>query len=215
MNPELLAAYHYLSSAIAQAFAALIALTAMFYIYRIGRLKSEKKSIADNLRSIYGFEKSHGNSNLLTAALELVKSYSDEDLIKQMTIAFSKDRTLPFNIYAKIGEWLVAQSLYLKLKKKPLLPIVLSSLTMSIAIIFLLIGSIIPSSTYRWLAMCFETVLALVSLSITVIVVKSMLEEPNASKIVNDLFEELKKQSREKKVESSKPVEPQTEEGQE
>jgi len=47
MNPELLAAYHYLSSAIAQAFAALITLTAMFYIYRRQLLNNQIKDVVN------------------------------------------------------------------------------------------------------------------------------------------------------------------------
>jgi len=52
MNPELLAACHYLSSAIAQAFAALIALTAIFYIYRIQVLTDHIKEVVKSLAVI-------------------------------------------------------------------------------------------------------------------------------------------------------------------
>jgi len=43
MDANLFTAYHYLSSAIAQAFAVLIALTAMFYIYRRNALQTKMR----------------------------------------------------------------------------------------------------------------------------------------------------------------------------
>lgn len=60
MNPELLQAYHYLSSAIVQAFAALIALTAMFYVYRRQIIINRKKSCTDQIKLII-FEQNKKN----------------------------------------------------------------------------------------------------------------------------------------------------------
>lgn len=49
MEDQLLQAYYWLSSAIAQAFAALIALTGMFYIYRRQELNNRLKETANSL----------------------------------------------------------------------------------------------------------------------------------------------------------------------
>ena len=59
MDANLLTAYNYLSSAIAQAFAALIALTAMFYIYRMGAIRNQLKEKVNLCRIFLAWRESN------------------------------------------------------------------------------------------------------------------------------------------------------------
>ncbi len=210
MGDQLFTAYNYLSSSIAQAFAALIALTAMFYIYRIGNLVAERKSTAEKIRSLYCFEKAKGNSELLNAAQVLVNSFSDEELVKELMIELIKKKnSIHRDINLKMTEWGILGVYYSKVKKIISPPIVISSVTVTVAIIFLLIGAVLPSDSFLWTAMVIETILAIASLCLTILAITFMLEEPNASKLARELTEywaSMKKdKSGEQKVQEKPP----------
>ncbi|MEA3311050.1 MAG: hypothetical protein U9Q76_02390 [candidate division WOR-3 bacterium] len=171
MDANLFTAYNYLSSAIAQAFAALIALTAMFYIYRRGALRREIKEIVDSLRPL--IEDDRGS---IRDMAKHVLSYTEEEVIN------AAEERLERNY------WVYSDAIRVKLSQRKRLkgmytieirhPIILSAFTMLTGIAALLIGPKLCSDGWRFVIMIGESVLAVVALGWTVAVVIKMLAEP-------------------------------------
>lgn len=186
MNPELLAAYHYLSSAIAQAFAALIALTAMFYIYRVGILRNRMSKLKDSIRQgmeDFLIDKIDNSDPPMKLSWEFLRNLDFETLEK-----LYQSRTKQLNFENRIRSQILVsrkQPQLLKLgrfatylSRIVLPPIILSALAMAFGILALLIGPTLYSNGWRWGIMIIESLLAAVALGWTVYVVIKMLGEP-------------------------------------
>ncbi len=212
MNPELLAAYHYLSSAIAQAFAALIALTAMFYIYRITKLENEKKKIAEGIRATLALAQVDKLESF-TARLETLKRINDDELMKKVSggIIFKKDDSIPKSLLLDCTEYLNTQWLVFVNKKRIILPITLSSVTMILGFFSLLFGPLFTIEGIKWAVMGLETLLACIALFATVITIKKMLKDYNITLETRKQLEKLKAYQQQQESEKKKPAEPQAE----
>jgi len=153
MNPELLAAYHYLSSAIAQAFAALIALTAMFYIYRMGTLQREIKEIVDSLRPL--IENDRGSVRDMPRH---VLSYTEKEVINAAEERLGRNYWVHSKaIQAKLSQLKRLNGMYtIEIRH----PIILSAFTMLTGIAALLIGPKLCTDGWRWGIMIGESALA-------------------------------------------------------
>ncbi len=171
MDPNLFSAYNYLSSAIAQAFAALIAFTVMVYIYRKGMLQAELKEAVDSLRPL--IEDGRGGER---DTHHHVRAYSEKEVI-----AAAKERL-------SRKHWMFSEEIKEKLdqlkglnekSKIQILPhVTLSAIAMFAGIAALLFGPIILSDRWRFVVMIVESALAAVALGWTVVVVIRMLAEP-------------------------------------
>jgi len=210
MNPELLAAYHYLSSAIAQAFAALIALTAMFYIYRRGILKKQLDEVADEGRSLLAQRNARRSGENLENQQRIADSpvnhYRLDSNLAIMdairSLANSSGETInlinlwgfsaPIKVIA--GACSFKYDRLTSLRKAfitlAIISIVLSALTMTCGILALLCGYKLCMDQ-RWLVMMGESTIAGVALVFTVIVVIIMLIEPKLYKSSDEAQREL------------------------
>ena len=92
----------YLSAAIAQTFAALIALTAMFYVYRESKLREERKDYGRRVRA--KFVSSIESLDSITkrkAMLDFLERFSDWEFMMELLIAL-KDKTDPDRLKAAV-----------------------------------------------------------------------------------------------------------------
>lgn len=204
MDANLFTAYNYLSSAIAQAFAALIALTAMFYVYRIGRLKNQIKNLFDKFRKILALsdlnKETHDIRNRYQIFKDKMTEYeleSDEKIIRLINAMrivrgeLSEDMKQKATQSKKQYEELTG--LYRFLKKSIVSAIILSALAMIIGVAALLAGWwIYEVSVYLVLGiMIFESVFAAFALIFTVMAVIRMLREPIATKAIKAIEDYL------------------------
>ncbi|TKJ42947.1 hypothetical protein CEE36_05525 [candidate division TA06 bacterium B3_TA06] len=190
----LLQAYHYLSSAIAQAFAALIALTAMFYIYRRGVLRSRIKSTVESMIPFIDLIDNESKSILTPGKLtdhlkllygkevvEFAKKQLDDPKVAKRRLRESRD-FWGKRLKAKVNyyEDLITYSRGLSRYIYP--SILLSALTMGFGIISLLAGPLISRDLWRWVVMLGESSFALLALGYTLKAVIKMVSKPEESK---------------------------------
>lgn len=204
MDAELLSTYNFLMAAVAQTFAALVALTAMFYIYRLGRTQATMKTVADRMRRVYarsliihgasiGIESGLDRESAIDAqyshllgildgmlAILICEPFTD-DGVGESAVA---DKSLPFAL-----EYL-CYSVFLSKKRKQILwPIGLASGVVATALLFLAIGKPLFSLTYQdfpsaSIALFFiaiEVPFAFVTLVITFLNIASLLKEGDCS----------------------------------
>ncbi|MBN2378433.1 hypothetical protein JXM67_01340 [candidate division WOR-3 bacterium] len=189
MDSNLFTAYNYLSSAIAQAFAALIALTAMFYIYRMGILRNRMSKLKDSIRQgmeDFLIDKIDNSDPPKKLSWEFLRNLDFETLEK-----LYQSRSKGGNFENRFRSQLLVsrkQPQYLRLRKFEshlrwviLPPILLSALTMLAGITALLWGYQLCDAQ-RVLIMYGESILAAVALIWTVVVVIIMLGEPGKKK---------------------------------
>lgn len=193
LEPDtLFIAYNYLSSAIAQAFAALIALTAMFYIYKKQALRNQ---LNDTLNNIRGFAwvafcgKEHDEQERLGVA---DKDYSVEylgfyqlcppqkilEFAEQDLDILSGQMKEDCQKATKKYRWL--ENLYRNFAKIIIPPIIISAFAMAAGIAALLYGwwFFDVSIVLAYVIMILESLLAALALGWTVFVVIRMLAEP-------------------------------------
>lgn len=189
MENQLLQGYYWLSSAIAQAFAALIALTAMFYIYRKQALKNQINEILNHIRGfawVAFCDKEHDEQirKGITAkdfSLEYLKFYqlcppqkilefAEQDL-DVLTGQIKEDCQKATSQYRDLVEFDE------NFKRIVITPIVLSALAMAAGIAALLFGNKLCLNQ-KWIIMIVESLLAAVALGWTAYVVIRMLKEP-------------------------------------
>jgi len=186
MDANLFTAYNYLSSAIAQAFAALIALTAMFYIYRMGILRNRMSKLKDSIRQgmedflIDKIDKSHPPKKL---SWEFLRNLDFETLGKlYQSRSKGKDFEDRFRsqllVSRKQPQYLELSRFAKHLSRIILPPIILSACAMAFGIFALIIGPKLCGDGWRWGIMIIESLLAGVALTWTVVVVIKMLAEP-------------------------------------
>jgi len=175
---ELVQAYYWLSSAIAQAFAALIAFTVIVYIYRIGKLDSRLSEIINSLKLV--ITKHYGPNALVEIHLPFLSTADVLDEAKKRLSEGESEKT-PM-IEEKMEGYKLVKEHRDNLKKIALGPILISAVTMAIGILALLIGSILSCDTWGWIVMIAESAFATVALGWTVYVVIRILAEPEESK---------------------------------
>lgn len=189
MNPELLQAYYWLSSAIAQAFAALIALTAMFYIYRKRLLQDRIKEVCNEGRNILSYL--HTLKSTLDERREMaIIQMMGYNLTPGASIIEDLSRLAESNIEPVI-EMKLLSTIKLTLRKYDkmiknnhlfqtliITAILPSASTMLTGIAALLISTKICSDGWGFVIMIFESCLAALALGWTVFVVIKMLGEP-------------------------------------
>ncbi|TET21595.1 MAG: hypothetical protein E3J71_08995 [Candidatus Stahlbacteria bacterium] len=199
MDANLFTAYNYLSSAIAQAFAALIALTAMVYIYRKGIIDNKKKEICNEGRAIIAWLVTEvhveaypvvgtGKAEIGDAQMNYYKLHSDRAIINIIK-ALSKD-----NKFEKVNKYdLRKRTLSLLkqyedltkygtyLKNFVIISLILSALATGFGLFALLRGPGLccdQQVTY----MIGESALSAIALGWTVFVVIKILKEPDQPK---------------------------------
>lgn len=195
MNPDLLPAYYWLSSAIAQAFAALIALTAMFYIYRRTTIDNKIDKLLDSASGFiaWGFSQTKKRISEDFRADMQVKAYRTESkniiLSRLQRIIDEGELHIPPSNLKEKSQELIKQYTSLDnfknfLKSYTVTAITLSAIAMASGIVALLIGWWIHSISLELTLdiMIFESFLALFALGWTVAVVIRMLKEPKEPK---------------------------------
>lgn len=192
---NLFTAYNYLSSAIAQAFAALIALTAMFYIYRRQMLKNQIKELCDRGRSLSALLKTMLNSqdiekrekmaNTFIAAENLEPEANVIDYMRQI-VNLPKEpvegrdcREQMRLLLDDINKFKEIDKHFQKIIKSA---IIVPAITMLVGIVALLAGPKIGSGLWLYAIMVAESALAAFALGWTVAVVIRMLAEPKEPK---------------------------------
>jgi uncharacterized membrane protein len=170
MDANLFTAYNYLSSAIAQAFAALIALTAMFYIYRKQTLGKKIEELIEHLRGL--ITTSHGPVWIET------KQFPEYKVIEEANKRIEEGRSTRIpEIKHSVTHYEQLKTQQAGFKSRIYWPIFLSALTMGFGIGALLFGWWVEgiSPVGLLVIMIFESLLAAVALGWTVAVVIKML----------------------------------------
>jgi len=193
MDETLFTVFNYLSAAIAQTFAALIALTAMFYVYRESKLREERKDYGRRVRAKFVSSIESLDDSAKRYMLAWLEQFSDWEFMMELLIAL-KDKTNPDRLKAAakclsdISEALIVQYYINTYRGKVWTPILLSAITTAVSLLFLCFARVfLGSPALLWVLMITETALALVTLGFIVAMIKKLIEEPNVKGFAEEL----------------------------
>lgn len=191
---NLLQAYYWLSSAIAQAFAALIALTAVFYIYRRTTLDNKMDRLFQFASHFFAWEiskKERMSEDFMASTrakfFSMQSKYVTLSVIRKIIEEGSSD--IPsLNLKEKYKEFInrynSLDSFKNFLKSSTVTAITVSAITMLAGIAALLFGWLVHDISLEctFVIMTVESILAAIALGWTVYVVIRMLKEPEEPK---------------------------------
>lgn len=167
MDANLFTAYNYLSSAIAQAFAALCVATAVFFFHR-------KRDIEDFLNTLYEkldkFIKEH--KNLYEGPIPLRVTHTHEETLEMAKNISDRlqDQELKKDTQEEISKHHQASKIKDRSRKKTMYSVIFSSVAMTLGLIALLIGTLL-CDFQKWIMMGIEIVVGLFALGYALYVI--------------------------------------------
>ncbi|TKJ43415.1 hypothetical protein CEE36_03525 [candidate division TA06 bacterium B3_TA06] len=167
MDANLFTAYNYLSSAIAQAFAALIVVTGIFFFSRKKDIEDFLNELYDNLRRFIN-DQSHLYSGSIP--LNVTLTHGEVVSIAENILSRLSDQRLKKNIEEEITKHKQASDIKDRSRKRTMYSVIISSVAMTFGLVALLVGPILCDKQ-KWVVMGIELGIGLFALSYALVVI--------------------------------------------